>query len=223
MKKIITLAVCAVIAAASLAAKKYEGIYSFALGGTFNKTNLKDSSVKTKSTDLVVNAKWVPRTGNLTFKALADVGAVFGKEEEVFLSGENDDVYGTSFSFCGGVGWNLINNMRNTLGIYSIFGFIDQTYSENIQEKNRYGYTITNVDYTATYITFLAGLDLDYNFKITRKVGFTAGCYFAIPLFGQVEFEIENNYSGQTEKNKKKNILAGGYSIAPRIGLSFTL
>lgn len=220
MKKIITLTVCAVIAAASLAAKKYEGIYSFALGGTFNKTNLKDSSVKTKSADLVVNAKWVPRTGNLTFKALVDVGAVFGKEEEVFLSGENDDVYGTSFSFCGGVGWNLINNMRNTLGIYSIFGFIDQTYSKNIQEKNRYGYTITNVDYTATYITFLAGLDLDYNFKITRKVGITAGCCFAIPVFGQAEFELKNKYSGNTYKTQK-DIHAGGYSITPRIGISF--
>ena len=220
MKKIITLAVCAVIAAASLAAKKYEGIYSFALGGTFNKTILKNYTVKTNSTDLIANVKYVSTKSNLTFKALVDVGAVFGKEEEVFLSGENDDVYGTSFSFCGGVGWNLINNMRNTLGIYSIFGFIDQTYSENIQEKNRYGYTITNVDYTATYITFLAGLDLDYNFKITRKVGITAGCCFAIPVFGQAEFELKNKYSGNTYKTQK-DIHAGGYSITPRIGISF--
>lgn len=222
MKKIITLAVCAVIAAASLAAKKYEGIYSFALGGTFNKTILKNYTVKTNSTDLIANVKYVSTKSNLTFKALGDVGMAFGKEKDVFLSGENDDVYGTSFSFCGGVGWNLINNMRNTLGIYSIFGFIDQTYSKNIQEKNRYGYTITNVDYTATYITFLAGLDLDYNFKITRKVGITAGCCFAIPVFGQAEFELKNKYSGNTYKTQK-DIHAGGYSITPRIGLSFTL
>lgn len=220
MKKIISLAVCAVIAAVSLAAKDYEIISSFALGGTFNKTILKNYTVKTNSTDLIANVKYVSTKSNLTFKALVDVGAVFGKEEEVFLSGENDDVYGTSFSFCGGVGWNLINNMRNTLGIYSIFGFIDQTYSENIQEKNRYGYTITNVDYTATYITFLAGLDLDYNFKITRKVGITAGCCFAIPVFGQAEFELKNKYSGNTYKTQK-DIHAGGYSITPRIGISF--
>ena len=220
MKKIITLAVCAVIAAVSLAAKDYEIISSFALGGTFNKTILKNYTVKTNSTDLIANVKYVSTKSNLTFKALGDVGMAFGKEKDVFLAGENDDVYGTSFSFCGGVGWNLINNMRNTLGIYSIFGFIDQTYSENIQEKNRYGYTITNVDYTATYITFLAGLDLDYNFKITRKVGITAGCCFAIPVFGQAEFELKNKYSGNTYKTQK-DIHAGGYSITPRIGISF--
>ena len=220
MKKIITLAVCAVIAAVSLAAKDYEIISSFALGGTFNKTILKNYTVKTNSTDLIANVKYVSTKSNLTFKALVDVGAVFGKEEEVFLSGENDDVYGTSFSFCGGVGWNLINNTRNTFGVYGVLGFIDQTYSENIQEKNRYGYTITNVDYTATYITFLAGLDLDYNFKITRKVGITAGCCFAIPVFGQAEFELKNKYSGNTYKTQK-DIHAGGYSITPRIGISF--
>ena len=220
MKKIITLAVCAVIAAVSLAAKDYEIISSFALGGTFNKTILKNYTVKTNSTDLIANVKYVSTKSNLTFKALGDVGMAFGKEKDVFLAGENDDVYGTSFSFCGGVGWNLINNMRNTLGIYSIFGFIDQTYSENIQEKNRYGYTITNVDYTATYITFLAGLDLDYNFKITRKVGITAGCCFAMPVFGQAEFELKNKYSGNTYKTQK-DIHAGGYSITPRIGISF--
>lgn len=223
MKKIITLAVCAVIAAVSLAAKDYEIISSFALGGTFNKTILKNYTVKTNSTDLIANVKYVSTKSNLTFKALGDVGMAFGKEKDVFLAGENDDVFGISYNFFGGVGWNLINNTRNTFGVYGVLGFTEQTYSENIQEKNRYGYTITNVDYTATYSTFLVGLDFDYNFKMTKNIGFTAGCYFAIPLFGQVEFEIENNYSGQTEKNKKKNILAGGYSIAPRIGLSFTL
>lgn len=220
MKKIITLAVCAVIAAVSLAAKDYEIISSFALGGTFNKTILKNYTVKTNSTDLIANVKYVSTKSNLTFKALGDVGMAFGKEKDVFLAGENDDVFGISYNFFGGVGWNLINNMRNTLGIYSIFGFIDQTYSENIQEKNRYGYTITNVDYTATYITFLAGLDLDYNFKITRKVGITAGCCFAIPVFGQAEFELKNKYSGNTYKTQK-DIHAGGYSITPRIGISF--
>lgn len=220
MKKIITLAVCAVIAAVSLAAKDYEIISSFALGGTFNKTILKNYTVKTNSTDLIANVKYVSTKSNLTFKALGDVGMAFGKEKDVFLAGENDDVFGISYNFFGGVGWNLINNMRNTLGIYSIFGFIDQTYSENIQEKNRYGYTITNVDYTATYITFLAGLDLDYNFKITRKIGITAGCCFAIPVFGQAEFELKNKYSGNTYKTQK-DIHAGGYSITPRIGISF--
>lgn len=220
MKKIITLAVCAVIAAVSLAAKDYEIISSFALGGTFNKTILKNYTVKTNSTDLIANVKYVSTKSNLTFKALGDVGMAFGKEKDVFLAGENDDVFGISYNFFGGVGWNLINNMRNTLGIYSIFGFIDQTYSKNIQEKNRYGYTITNVDYTATYITFLAGLDLDYNFKITRKVGITAGCCFAIPVFGQAEFELKNKYSGNTYKTQK-DIHAGGYSITPRIGISF--
>ena len=226
MKKIFTFTVCIMLSLASLTARG-KIISSVSGGGNLSKKIIDDFNCETSGISLTGDFKYIPAGSDLVFKFQIVSGVDFGKEKDVLPPVQNDDTtVGVDVKLLAGLGWSFINTDRNSFGIYGLIGFDSQHFEETVTLTNYYenGYSarIEDLKLTADYSSFLVGIDFDYNFRISRRVGFAAGCCLTMPLFGEVEYELKDNLTGNSQKNKE-DIKMGGYCITPRIGISWTL
>lgn len=214
MKKLLSVALAAIIGASAFAGENFKSILGvgFGLPLTSGAYNNSDFNFDAKQTAYGADVTWVGilTESGLSFKADAFIGGISCSDIDDKLKALDKEIC-AELSFDLGAGYSFIRTDAFTLGAFGVLGLSVDTFNYSLQKSN--------YDRKASVgaVSFDIGADIFANYKFTNMLGVYADLGFR-GMFGKGN--SKNKVNDQTVSDIELDYK--GFKFLPAIGLSFT-